>query len=650
MRHAVAFSLMLGLALPAVHSLAAEPVLEQVLLSTSGVGYLGWRAEVGGDGRLQLTVPLRQVDDVLKSLTVLDGEGNVGAVSLLGPAPLADLFRGVPFGEADLDGLPALLARLRGAEIEVRGTTTMVGRLVAVVPEEVVAPEGRMVRHRLSLLTERGLRSALLEEVDAVALVNPELQQKVELVLSRLAEGQIDQERELAILLPGAEGRTVRLGYLAEMPLWKASYRLIAGDGQGLLQGWAILENLSGHDWDEVAVTLIAGSPTALRQELFQSYFVPRPELPVLPAPEPLPSARAAAAAPLSSLKEGVAGDDAGPPAAAALSRLDVAAARELTAQTLFELARPVSLPTGHTVMAPLVDRSVPVERIALYQAGSGRPHPQAALRVRNASDASLPPGIVTLYEELAGGGLTFLGDAALPAMPPEAEELLSYGWDGNIEVDQRQDSSSRITQARIVDGVLELTRVEQQSARYAVSARFTGAPRSFVLEQPVPPGWRLVEPADGAIDRGAVRIERALPPQGALDLAIVTEQPVSERIELLDVEPERLLLLLEGAGSAPAVRDALQRLQALSATVIALDERIEENEARRGERIAEQERLRENLGVVPPESDLARRYLDRLGQSEDELTALAADLQRLRAERQQALEARRDFLRGLRI
>ena len=40
MRHAVAFSLMLGLALPTVHSLAAEPVLEQVLLSTSGVGYL----------------------------------------------------------------------------------------------------------------------------------------------------------------------------------------------------------------------------------------------------------------------------------------------------------------------------------------------------------------------------------------------------------------------------------------------------------------------------------------------------------------------------------------------------------------------------------------------------------------------------------
>src|SRR4249919_290744 len=79
---------------------AAEPVLERVLLSTGGVGYLGYRATVEADGRLRLTVPLRQVDDVLKSLTVLADGDTVRAVSLLGPTPLADLFRDVPFGEA----------------------------------------------------------------------------------------------------------------------------------------------------------------------------------------------------------------------------------------------------------------------------------------------------------------------------------------------------------------------------------------------------------------------------------------------------------------------------------------------------------------------------------------------------------------------
>lgn len=40
----------------------------------------------------------------------------------------------------------------------------------------------------------------------------------------------------------------------------------------------------------------------------------------------------------------------------------------------------------------------------------------------------------------------------------------------------------------------------------------------------------------------------------------------------------------------------------------------------------AEQERIRSNLGAVPKDSELARRYLTRMGAQEDELAKLAAD------------------------
>ena len=100
-------------------------------------------------------------------------------------------------------------------------------------------------------------------------------------MLTRLAEGGSAQERKLEIRLAGAPAGPVGLGYLAEMPLWKASWRLVAGQGDGLLQGWAILENASGQDWRDVAVTLIGGSPRALRQALFASHYVQRPEVPV---------------------------------------------------------------------------------------------------------------------------------------------------------------------------------------------------------------------------------------------------------------------------------------------------------------------------------------------------------------------------------
>lgn len=636
---------LLGLLLWAAPASAAEPVLERVLLSTGGVGYLGWRAEVGAEDRLALTVPLAQVDDVLKSLTVF-GEGAVGAVSLAGPAPLADLFRDVPFGEADLASLPALLASLRGAEVEVRGRSAMRGRLIAVTPEEVKEGEERRQRHRLSLATAEGLRHAILEETEAVALESPELRGKLELVLARLADGRLDRERELRVALPGAAGRTVRFGYLAEMPLWKASYRLVAGEAEGLLQGWAIFENLSGQNWRGVEVTLAAGSPTALRQALFQSYFVPRPEVPVLPEPGlPRP-----APAPLAASEgEPLAAARADSFAAAAPTALEEADTRELTAQTLFRLAEPITLPSGHTAMAPLVDRRVPIERVVRHRAGPAGPHPEAALRLRNGSESSLPAGVATLYEELPGGGLTYLGDARLPALPPGAEELVGYGLDGNVTVDRREDRTDRVVRGRIVDGVLELARTEQRRAAYAVTARFAGAPRTFVLEEPVPPGWRVAEPADARIVDGFARVERSLPPQSTLDLAVVLERPLTERIELAEIEPDRLLLLLEGPAASPELRTALARLQELSGAVAELERRIAAAETRRAERVAEQERLRANLAAVPPESDLARRYLDRLGRSEDELSALAGELDRLRAELDQAEEARRAYLRGLR-
>ena len=64
---------------------AEDLVLKRVLLSTGGVGYFEYEAEVEGDTELSLNVRLDQVDDVLKSIVVFDDKG--GVVS--GPPPSA---------------------------------------------------------------------------------------------------------------------------------------------------------------------------------------------------------------------------------------------------------------------------------------------------------------------------------------------------------------------------------------------------------------------------------------------------------------------------------------------------------------------------------------------------------------------------------
>jgi hypothetical protein len=131
----------------------------------------------------------------------------------------------------------------------------------------------------------------------------------------------------------------------------------------------------------------------------------------------------------------------------------------------------------------------------------------------------------------------------------------------------------------------------------------------------------------------------------------VVLERPVVERIALVDADPERLLLEFRGAAApSPELREALARLQALSARLAEVDRQIVQADQLRAERVGEQERLRANLVAVPRDSDLARRYLDRLAASEDELAAVARRIEELRAERERAAAERLAFVRSLRV
>ena len=619
---------------------AGEPDLRRVLLSTGGVGYFGFDALPDSEGRVRLTVPLAQVDDVLKSLTVLGGDGQVRSVSLPGPTPLADLFRDAPFGEDDLADLPSLLLRLRGAEIEVSGPAKLRGRILAVAREEVVEDGRATVRHRLSLAAAGGVSSVVLETVESLAFTDPVLQQRVGTVLARLAENSGERTRELELSLDSRAEGQVTLGYLAETPVWKASWRLVAGEADGLLQGWAILENASGREWRDVEITLIAGSPRAMQQALFARRYVERPEfgatLPLAPAAE-----RALAAAPAPDVAMAKFGGAAA---------LDTGAAQELSAQTLFPLAEHVSLAPGRTAMAPIVDRKVPIERVALYRTGEGNRHPSAALRLRNDTGASLPSGLATLYEALPTGGLTFLGDAPLPQTAPGRTEMLAYGRDGAVDVAVRDETHARIDRAKLVDGVLEITKVEQQRWTYAVDLAPGATARSFVLEQPRWTDWHVTEPADAAIEGEVVRIIRPLAAGAPLEIAVTMEQPQSSRVSLLDFDLQAVELELAGAEPPPALRDALARLRELSGRVVTAEGDIKAAEQRRDEVVGDQERLRENLAAVPANSDLSRRYLAALAASEDELAAIGTRLDGLRADLGAARSTRAAYVRGLQL
>lgn len=83
--------------------------------------------------------------------------------------------------------------------------------------------------------------------------------------------------KDVVLHLDGKE-HDLRIGYVAESPVWRPSYRLVVGNaGQAQLQAWGIVENVSGEDWRDVHLTLVAGAPLAFESQLGQPTIPPRP-------------------------------------------------------------------------------------------------------------------------------------------------------------------------------------------------------------------------------------------------------------------------------------------------------------------------------------------------------------------------------------
>ncbi|MEZ4226320.1 MAG: DUF4139 domain-containing protein [Polyangiaceae bacterium] len=86
-----------------------------------------------------------------------------------------------------------------------------------------------------------------------------------------------DRLREVILSLDGAE-HDLAIGYVAETPVWRPSYRLVVQEnGEADLQAWGIVQNLSGEDWSEVNLVLVAGAPLAFQSTLGEPVVPERP-------------------------------------------------------------------------------------------------------------------------------------------------------------------------------------------------------------------------------------------------------------------------------------------------------------------------------------------------------------------------------------
>jgi hypothetical protein len=672
-------ALLVSVSVPALAQ-DGELSLKRVLLSTGGIAYLEHAARVTGEARLTLDVPLTQVDDVLKSLVVYDDAGQVAGMVLPGRQPLAQVFRDLPFPAEALGDPAALLRALRGAVLAVDGPTPLTGQIMSVRQDNVTDPEGRILqtRNRVTLATDQGLRQFVLEDATALVFQDEKIARQVrEALAATLAHGAQDN-RTVTVLSRGEGSRDLRIGYVVGAPLWKAAYRLSLGaDDQGLLQGWAVLENMTGQDWDDVELTLASGSPVTFRQALYEAYYVARPEVPVEVFGRVLPPPDSGAIAPdeprgrgeeedrrqrayapramlesVAKLADGVAAGAAAPqPASPDMAPTAIAAeAEEAATQVLFRVPEPVDVAAGQTLSIPLIDRKISARQVSLYQPATHATHPLAAVNLKNESDNALPPGVLTLYQ---GGqlGAAFLGDARLAPLPAGEERLLSYAIDTKTKVDREVGTTSTLLRGSVARGVLRVLRSQRQTTTYTIAAPQQES-RRLIIEQPRMSGWELVEPpADGVkVTDAAYRLPLELKAGETRTLTVALERQIGESLRILDLNDDQIGFFARAPELSSELRQAFQRLAELKRAVDAPADRIAELERERAAIFQDQSRIRDNMGRVSSNTDLHRRYLEKLQAQESRLEDIAEAIKAAQQRQQAARAALTAYVDGLKM
>jgi hypothetical protein len=130
----------------------------------------------------------------------------------------------------------------------------------------------------LNLNTPAGIQAIPMAQVASVRFLNPTLESEFQRALGVLASSHDTQKKSVSVGFNGQGKRAVRVGYVVERPIWKTTYRLrLDPNGKVFLQGWALVENTSDDDWNDVRMVLVSGKPISFKMNLYDPIYIPRP-------------------------------------------------------------------------------------------------------------------------------------------------------------------------------------------------------------------------------------------------------------------------------------------------------------------------------------------------------------------------------------
>jgi len=633
----------------AVTTAAADLPIQQVILYKHGVGFFERSGELKPGETARLDFKAADMNDVLKSLTIAGRNGEiVGGVRYDASEPLAKRLEDFPFTAGAEMSLAAFLDQVKGARLELRtGAETVAGSIVGARLDKPANGDRAAARELVVLLTDSGdLRTFDLSAATAVKLVDPKLQTKLRDYLALLSGARSGDRRSIYIDVQGQGTRDVVASYMTPAAVWKSTYRLLFApkETEPMLEGWAIVDNTSGEDWNNVKLSVVSGRPISFITELYQPRYVDRPRAELA---ENRPTAPVLFEGTLESAAKDVA---RAAPRAAAPSPPQMAARQQVAAAygggaslgalggvpgstiapdtegrdlgELFEygFSTPVTVKQGESAMLPFLNQHVKTRKLLIYSENFGL-HPMNAAEVVNSTGKTLDGGPITVYD--AG---VYAGEALVETLKAGDKRLIGYGVDLGARISTLWDSAkANVREVHFNRGVLTTRNSAQETKTYTIK-NVDATPKTVVIEHRQRPGYKLVDLKPSETTADSYRFEVKVAANGTEAFKVREARVYDETISVSNLSSNLIADWTQNQALSAAARQQLDQILQKKGDIAKVDAQLKQIQADMTGITQDQDRLRRNIDSlrnVAGQQDQVQNYARQLAAGETKLAGL---------------------------
>ncbi len=292
-----------------------------------------------------------------------------------------------------------------------------------------------------------------------------------------------------------------------------------------------------------------------------------------------------------------------------------------------YVVGAPISIPRGATSMISILDKHVRGDDVFLFRPDGNAPgsdrHPFRAVRLANDSGFTLEPGPIAIF---SGG--TFVGDSLLARLGLGETAWIPYALDGGTQIIvTTNDDEKPVRITAIHHGLLTVENAGVRITRYEIAAGHEAASKLYIRHAKAR-GFTPKELPPGTQDQGAAYLVPVPLVAGKSSvLAIEEREPRRRSVTLIDARSSELGVYVEGSHLPAEIAERLATAMALRKQSAELEEGLGASRTRIADLAARAEELRQSLRAldrVRGADELRKKLVASLAQATADSDAVA--------------------------